>query len=54
MDPLFKDRFTLLKEKSADDLKSHKQYQQFNPLKDPGYLVVFEHINEAAELLFKK
>jgi hypothetical protein len=35
-------------------LKSHKSYQSFDPIKDPGYLVVFEHINEAAELLFKK
>jgi hypothetical protein len=31
-----------------------KNYRAFDPREDAGYFVVFEHINEAAELFFKK
>ncbi len=37
-----------------EELKSHKNYRAFEPSKDQGYFIVFEHVNEAAELLFKK
>ena len=31
-----------------------KNYRAFDLREDAGYFVVFEHINEAAELFFKK
>lgn len=54
---MFRDNFSLLSDNNTrvqDELKSMKNYRIFDPREDAGYFVVFEHINEAAELLFKK
>lgn len=54
---MFRDNFSLLSESNPrvqEELKALKNYRVFDPREDAGYFVVFEHINEAAELLFKK
>ena len=54
---MFRDNFSLLSDNNSrvqEDLKSFKNYRAFDPREDAGYFVVFEHINEAAELFFKK